>query len=160
MSKAFLPCLTLAGVCALASAFSYGAGLRISLDRENRVLTCVPVEQERFELSFIHSVSITPVTDYYRLIEAEEGTLSIKQTAETFIAHGQGLPSLVDEPDALSFENDHGLFVLKMDRDIHNLIVRTDKRFRNRLRTGDTTLNLNQWPDAGLRIVPVSNCHQ
>lgn len=150
----------LVGAIALASSFSYGAGLRISLDRDSRVLTCLPVEHERFELSFIHSVSLTPVTDYYRLIEAEDGRLSIKQTAETFIAHGQGLPSLVDEPDALSFENDNGQFVLKMDRDIGRLIVRTDKRFRNRLRTGNTTLNLNQWPDAGLRILPVSNCHQ
>lgn len=149
----------LAGALALASSFSYGAGLKIGLDRSNEVLTCIPVENGRFELSFIHSVSLTPVTDYYRLLETEDAVPAIRQTAEVFVTHGQGLPSLVDEPDATAFENRDGHFVLTMDRRIDNLIVRTDQRFRNRLHTGDSTFNLNQWPDAGLRIVPVSNCH-
>nr|WP_251068293.1 DUF1850 domain-containing protein [Marinobacter sp. C7] len=151
--------LLLAGV--LASAGDLQAdGLEISQYREGRVLTCVPVIDAEFELSFIHSVSLTPVTDYYRLIKSPTGDLTIKQTAEVFVAHGQGLPSLVNEPDATSFEHRNGQFILKMDRKIGRLIVRTDQRFKNRLHTGNSTINLNQWPDSGLLIAPVSNCQQ
>lgn len=151
--------MLLAGALALADSV-HGAGLHIFQDRENRPLTCIPVVDGRFELSFIHSVSMTPVRDFYRLTETEQGGLSIRQTAERFIAHGQGLPSLVDEPDATSFSNDNGTFVLSIDRAIGRLIVRTDRRFRNRLHTGGTTIDLNQWPDTGLRITPVPDCHQ
>lgn len=151
--------LLLAGV--LASAGNLSAdGLEVSHYREGRLLTCVPVIDGEFELSFIHSVSLTPVTDHYRLIKSRGGDLAIKQTAEIFVAHGQGLPSLVNEPDATSFERRNGQFILEMDRKIGRLIVRTDERFKNRLHTGNSTINLNQWPDSGLLIAPVSNCQQ
>ncbi|MBU2953530.1 DUF1850 domain-containing protein [Marinobacter sp. F3R08] len=151
--------LLLAGV--LSSAGHLQAdGLEISQYREGRLLTCVPVTDGMFELSFIHSVSLTPVTDFYRLITSPVGDLTISQTAEVFIAHGQGLPSLVNEPDALSFEHRNGQFILKMDRKIGRLVVRTDQRFKNRLHTGNSTINLNQWPDSGLLFTPVSNCQQ
>lgn len=159
MNKSVLP-LLLAGALALASNLG-AAGIEVSQHREGRLLTCVPVVDRKFELSFIHSVSLTPVTDYYRLTESRAGGLKIKQTAEVFLAHGQGLPSLVNEPDATSFELRNGQFILEMDRDIGRLIVRTDKRYKNRLHTGNSTIiNLNQWPDSGLLIAPVSNCQQ
>lgn len=151
--------LLLAGVVASAGDLQ-ADGLEISQYREGRLLTCVPVIDAEFELSFIHSVSLTPVTDYYRLIQSPTGDLTIKQTAEVFVAHGQGLPSLVNEPDATSFERRNGQFILKMDRKIGRLIVRTDQRFENRLHTGNSTINLNQWPDSGLLIAPVSKCQQ
>lgn len=151
--------LLLAGVFALAGNLQ-ADGLEVSQHREGRLLTCIPVVDREFELSFIHSVSLTPVTDYYRLTESRAGDLKIKQTAEVFLAHGQGLPSLVNEPNATSFELRNGQFILEMDRDIGRLIVRTDKRFKNRLHTGNSIINLNQWPDSGLLIAPVSNCQQ
>lgn len=158
LNKAALS-LMLAG--ALASAGHLQAeAIEISQYREGRLMTCVPVIDGRFELSFIHSVSVTPVTDYYRLIKSPTGDLTIKQTAEAFFAHGQGLPSLVNEPDATSFERQNGQFILRMNRKIDRLIVRTDERFKNRMHTGNSTINLNQWPDSGLLIVPVSNCQQ
>lgn len=157
LNKTAWPLLMLAGAFALAGNVS-AAGLEISQYRENRILTCVPVVDQRFELSFIHSVSLTPVTDYYRLTGPQKDGLAIEQTAEVFFAHGQGLPSLVNEPDATSFERRNGQFILKMNRDIGQLIVRTDKRFKNRLHTGRTTIDLNQWPDSGLLIAPVSSC--
>ena len=155
LNKSVLPVL-LVGALALAGNLG-AAGVEISQYREGRLLTCVPLVDRTFELSFVHSVSLTPVTDYYRLIESPAGDLKINQTAEVFLAHGQGLPSLVDEPDATSFELRNGQFILEMDRDIGRLIVRTDKRFKNRLHTGNSVINLNQWPDSGLMIAPVSN---
>ncbi|MFV8570698.1 DUF1850 domain-containing protein [Marinobacter sp. SBS5] len=149
--------LLLAGAFALAGNLQ-AAGLEISHYREGRLLACISVADKEFELSFIHSVSLTPVKDYYRLVEPATGGLTINQTAEVFIAHGQGLPSLVNEPDAKSFKHRNGQFILEMDRDIGQLIVRTDRRFKNRLHTGNKNINLNQWPDGGLLISPVFNC--
>ncbi|QBM16888.1 hypothetical protein MARI_09870 [Marinobacter sp. JH2] len=149
--------LLLAGAFALVGDLQ-AAGLEISQYREGKLLTCVPLVDRKFELSFIHSVSLTPVKDYYRLDETASGELTINQTSEVFLAHGQGLPSLVNEPDATSFKRKNGAFILEMDRNIGQLIVRTDRRFKNRLHTGNKHINLNQWPDSGLLIFPVSNC--
>ncbi|MBK1885649.1 DUF1850 domain-containing protein [Marinobacter sp. DY40_1A1] len=149
--------LLLAGAFALAGNLQ-AAGLEISYYREGKLLACVSLEDKEFELSFIHSVSLTPVKDYYQLVESPAGELTINQTAEVFIAHGQGLPSLVNEPDAKSFKRRNGKFILEMDRGIGQLIVRTDQRFENRLYVGNRNINLNQWPDGGLLITPVSNC--
>lgn len=149
--------LLLAGAFALAGNLQ-AADLEISYYREGKLLACIPVADKTFELSFIHSVSHTPVTDYYRVVESSAGGLTINQTAEVFIAHGQGLPSLVNEPDATSFKHRNGQFILEMDRDIGPLIVRTDRRFKNRLHAGNNKINLNQWPDGGLLISPVFNC--
>ena len=149
--------LLLAGAFALAGNLQ-AEGLEISDYREGKLLACISVTDREFGLSFIHSVSLTPVKDYYRLVESKAGELTINQTAEVFIAHGQGLPSLVNEPDAKSFKRRNGQFILEMDRDIGQLIVRTDQRFENRLHTGTRNINLNQWPDGGLLITPVYNC--
>jgi hypothetical protein len=132
-------------------------GLSISVYREGKPLDCVVLEQSTFELSFIHSVSLTPVTDYYTVVQSPMG-FQIVQTSETFFAHGQGLPSLVNEPDATDFRIENGQFVLTMSRPIEQLIVRTDVRFENRLHTRSETTNLNRWPDNGLLLKPVSSC--
>lgn len=157
-NKALAALVLLIGACAPVSHLS-AAALEISLHRAGTLLACLPVADHKFELSFIHSVSKTPVRDFYELVRTPAQGLTIKQTQETFMAHGQGLPSLVQEPDAITFERRNGQFVLTMERDIPQLIVRTDQRFKNRLHTGTTTMNLNQWPDSGLAIVPVPNCH-
>lgn len=132
--------------------------LQISQSRSEQDLQCVELKDAQFELSFIHSVSLTPVIDKYQILETYNG-FKIRQTEEVFLAHGQGLPSLTQEPDALSFELINGSFVLKMNREISNLIVRTDARFENKLRTGSKNINLNKWPDTGLRITPITSCH-
>lgn len=102
----------------------------------------------RFALSFIHSVSLTPVRDEY-VLTAEDG---LRQTAEIFIAHGQGLPSSADEPDATGWTHKDGIFTLTMDRPIPRLIVRTNARYENRLHIEDQTIDLNQWGDRALEL--------
>lgn len=135
----------------------FGAALNISQIRSETFLECVELYANSFDLTFIHSVSLTPVIDKY-VITKTGGELSILQTEEQFFAHGQGLPSLLNEPDATGFETKDGMFVLKLNRAIPDLIVRTDKRFQNRLHTGDTLVNLNQWSDIGLHIIPIKSC--
>lgn len=149
--------LLVAAALPLTTGTASAAALQISQSRGDTQLTCVPVADNTFELSFIHSVSLTPVEDLYQIRRQGQG-LTILQTAERFTAHGQGLPSMAGEPDATAFEHKNGTFILQMQRPIRDLIVRTDQRFKNRLHTGQTTVNLNQWPDTGLRIKPVDHC--
>lgn len=139
------------------SSLSFGAALSISQIRSDRFLDCIELPDNHFDLTFIHSVSLTPVIDKY-IVVSKDGEFSILQTAEHFFAHGQGLPSLVNEPDAYSFETKNNEFILKLNREIHDLIVRTDSRFKNRLHTADDVVNLNQWSDIGLHIVPIKSC--
>ncbi len=144
-------------VVAIASSVQ-ASSLRIEDYRSDTVLGCVTLVDQTFSLSFIHSVSLTPVHDQYRLLNDGSGGQRILQTEERFIAHGQGLPSMANEPNMLAFEHRNGQFIVRLKRPINDLIVRTDSRFNNRLHTGQTTINLNQWPDSGLRIQPVDHC--
>jgi hypothetical protein len=100
-----------------------------------------------FSLSFIHSVSQTPVRDDYRV---EAGC--IVQVAETFQTHEAGLPSLEQEADALEWEWQDGQFLLRMQRPIHHLVMRTDRQYRNRLHLADRTIDLNQWDNQALEL--------
>jgi hypothetical protein len=103
-----------------------------------------------FSLSFIHSVSLTPVRDHYQAVGRR-----IVQTAETFQAHGAGLPSGTDEPDATGWEIHDGQFVIRMQRQIPRLVVRTDRNYRNRLHIGGLEINLNGWDDQALELAVV-----
>jgi hypothetical protein len=112
---------------------------------------CMPADGS-FSLSFVHSVSLTPVRDDYR-IEAGQ----IVQVAETFQTHEAGLPSLEQEADALGWEWQEGKFVLHMRRKIPHLVMRTDRQYRNRLHLGDEIIDLNQWNDQALEL-SIENC--
>ncbi len=141
----------------LASSLNFAQGLQISQARTDKKLLCVPVDKQ-FALSFIHSVSLTPVVDWYEIQEDKQ----ILQTREDFITHGQGLPSLENEPDATEFEIHKEGYRLHLIRKINNLLVRTDKRFKNSLTVKKNkqlnTINLNQWADTSLHIQVVANC--
>jgi len=105
-----------------------------------------------FSLSFVHSVSVTPVTDRYEVVKNK-----IVQTSETFMAHGAGLPSSADEPGGLRWTQENNEFCLTMVRPIEKLVVRTDRNYKNRLIIEDRTVNLNQWEDQAL-LISVDTC--
>ncbi len=104
-------------------------------------------DQQKFALTFIHSVSKTPVRDEYR-IEGNE----IIQTAEIFEAHGAGLPSDTRDAGAVSWESRDGRFILHLQRPIPQLVVRTDRNYRNRLLVGGQEINLCRWEDQALEL--------
>lgn len=118
---------------------------------EGETLAEMPLDADgRFALTFIHSVSLTPVRDEY-VIEPDG---AIRQTAEIFVAHGQGLPSSADEPGGLAWEHEDGRFRLTMDRPIPRLVVRTDDRYENRLHAEGRTLDLTRWGNRALDLHP------
>ena len=110
-------------------------------------------EDGSFSLSFIHSVSNTPVRDDYRFAEGK-----ITQAREIFETHGAGLPSQVDEPNITSWRRVKDTFIVEMCRPIPKLVVHTDKRYKNRLHLKHQNINLNQWPDGAIELRGVP-CH-
>ncbi|TNE40701.1 MAG: DUF1850 domain-containing protein [Alphaproteobacteria bacterium] len=107
----------------------------------------LPDGENDFSLFFIHSVSKTEVEDQYRVNGPH-----IIQTAELFIAHGAGLPSLKDEVGEQSWTLENGQFVLKMDRPIDKLVLRVNPDYRNRLVFDGTDLDITQWGRRALLI--------
>lgn len=152
--------LLVVGVAFLATP-SPSEALSLNLEdyRADKILACYPLKRPDFSLSFIHSVSLSPVTDRYQITGSDQDNLHILQTEEEFVTHGQGLPSLTNEPDAVYFEKKQDSFILHLNRPIPDLIVRLDTRFKNRLHLDHHIINLNQWSDGlGLRVRPVSHC--
>lgn len=134
--------------------------LQVSRFRSGEVLgQWVLDNRHYFALGFVHSVSETPVVDYYRIIN--ESQLTIIQTGERFEHHGAGLPS--NQNEGQNWTHHSGYFWLAMQRDIPQLIVRTDKNYHNRLYIGEIfgkpltahAVDLNQWDDDALWIQPL-----
>ncbi|MFD2741552.1 DUF1850 domain-containing protein [Sulfitobacter aestuarii] len=94
-------------------------------------------DDNSFSLGFIHSVSRTPVRDLYVLRDG-----AILQTGEIFEAHGAGLPSLGNDLDATGFRHEEGRFILDLDRQIGEMIVRIQREFKNTLYIGSEIIPL------------------
>lgn len=105
-----------------------------------------------FSLSFIHSVSGTPVVDQYQLDNDR-----ITQSAEIFEAHGAGLPSQSDELNASGWRHENGHFILELDRPIDILIVRIQAEYDNTLHINDTAIEL---ASLGHSVLRLASCNQ
>ncbi|ASM74811.1 MULTISPECIES: DUF1850 domain-containing protein [Roseobacteraceae] len=102
-----------------------------------------------FELSFIHSVSHTPVRDLYRV---ENG--QIVQTAEIFLAHGAGLPSIANDMDATGWRHENGQFILDMHRLTGPIPLRIQAEFKNTLHIAGTDLPLADLGHSAITLAP------
>ncbi|MBE3636766.1 DUF1850 domain-containing protein [Mangrovicoccus algicola] len=102
-----------------------------------------------FELSFIHSVSRTPVTDAYRVERGE-----IVQTRETFMAHGAGLPSIANDIDATGWRHEDGHFILDMHRRTGPIPLRIQAQYENTLHIAGTDLPLADLGHSALTLAP------
>lgn len=102
-----------------------------------------------FELSFIHSVSRTPVRDLYRVDNGQ-----IVQTAEIFMAHGAGLPSIANDMDATGWRHENGTFILDMHRLTGPIPIRIQAEFNNTLHIAGTDLPLADLGHSALTLAP------
>ncbi|MDK3016578.1 DUF1850 domain-containing protein [Pseudodonghicola flavimaris] len=141
-----LPCLP-----AMASAGAGAGWLCLTETRgEGREIARLPLGPDgTFDLSFIHSVSRTPVTDSYRV---EEGR--IVQTRETFMAHGAGLPSIANDMDATGWRHENGHFILDMHRLTGPIPLRIQAQFKNTLHIAGTHLPLAELGQSALTLAP------
>ena len=104
----------------------------------------------QFSLSFIHSVSMTPVIDVYRL-----DTTGLVQTAEIFQSHGAGLPSFAGDIGEQGWRHEEGKFILDMARQFDRIRVRVQKEYKNTLHIGAQSIQLADL-DAG--VLTLSPC--
>ena len=137
----------------LPSLASAGGGASLCLTEtrgQGREIARYPLGQDQaFSLSFIHSVSRTPVTDIYR-IEAGE----IVQTAEVFTAHGAGLPSIADDIGATGWRHENGRFILDMERPTGPIPLRIQAQYQNTLHIAGTDLPLADLGHPALTLAP------
>ncbi|WP_136635129.1 DUF1850 domain-containing protein [Pseudooceanicola onchidii] len=110
----------------------------------------LPLGDDRtFDLSFIHSVSRTLVTDSY-VVETGE----IIQTREVFVAHGAGLPSIANDMDATAWRHENGQFILDMRRHTGPIPLRVQAQFKNTLHIADKAFPLADLGHAALTLAP------
>lgn len=113
-------------------------------------ITRLPLGPDRtFDLSFIHSVSRTPVIDSYRL---EDG--QILQTREVFVAHGAGLPSIANDMDATGWRHEDGRFILDLNRLTGPIPLRIQAEFKNTLTIDGADLFLADLGHPALTLAP------
>lgn len=134
-----------------ASAGSSASWLCLTETRgEQSEVARLPLGPDRtFDLSFIHSVSRTPVTDSYLVVGDE-----IVQTREVFVAHGAGLPSIANDMDATGWRHEDGHFILDMNRHTGPIPLRIQAQFKNTIHIDGTDLPLADLGYPALTLAP------
>lgn len=125
---------------------------RFPVSKSNIALHKVNIVSDQFSLSFIHSVSKTPVFDDYIINSGQ-----IIQIQERFLNHGAGLPSGTDDGNETSWQIKDGVFHLKMNRLIKRLVVRVNPEYKNTLLVGENKFDLTRW---GRRAIEIKFCKQ
>lgn len=98
-----------------------------------------------FTLSYVHSVTRTPVVETYRI----DGD-AIVQTEIRFSQHGPGLPTQADAGG--TFERRDGQFVLSMSRRLPSIVMRVNADQRPELRAGTLTVDLAGWGNRAIAL--------
>lgn len=122
-------CLTLAG---------HPDGARLSL-------LALPPDDASFALVYTHSVTLTPVTERYRV----DGS-AIVETEMRFEQHGPGLPTEADAGG--TFSRADGRFVVTMDRRLSEIVMQVHRDQSPRLVAGTRTVDLAQWGNRALAL--------
>jgi hypothetical protein len=102
---------------------------------------------QTFSLSFIHSVSLTPVVDEY-VLRSE----MIIQTREIFEAHGAGLPSFDNDVGATGWQFEDGKFILEMVRPFDQMRIRIQHEYKNALHIAGQDIDLSQFDSSVLML--------
>ena len=126
-SLAHAACITLA---------SHPDGARLSL-------LALPEEDLSFSITYVHSVTRTPVIERYKLAGSE-----IVETEMRFEQHGPGLPTEADAGG--TFSNGDGRFVVTMDRHFPTIVMQVHRDQSPRLVAGTRSFDLAQWGNRAL----------
>ncbi|MET0346705.1 MAG: DUF1850 domain-containing protein [Casimicrobiaceae bacterium] len=98
-----------------------------------------------FRLTYIHSVTRTPVDEVYRV----EG-LRIVETEIRFDQHGPGLPTAPDAGG--TFEHRDGKFVARVNRTFDTIVMRVHADQQPALIAGAQSLDLARWGNRALAL--------
>ena len=109
----------------------------------------MPQDREEFTISYVHSVTLTPVLESYKLAGGE-----IVETAMRFEQHGPGLPTEADAGG--SFTRSDGRFIVTMDRHFQTIVMQVHRDQVPRLNAGTRSLDLAQWGNRALALAATS----
>jgi len=124
-----------------------GACLVLAPQPDGTALAQVPVPDDgaAFTLTYVHSVTRTPVIERYR-IDAD----TIVQFAIEFEQHGPGLPTQADPGQR--FERRGGRFVVTMQRRFDVIVMRVHADQQPRLDVGQRQFDLATWGNRALAL--------
>ncbi|MFO1280954.1 MAG: DUF1850 domain-containing protein [Burkholderiales bacterium] len=126
-----------------------GACLAIDASRDQRALARVdlPSDSPVFTVTYIHSVTRTPVEERYRVDGA-----TIVQESIRFEEHGPGLPTQADPGGG--WRRDAKGTTVTMHRGLDSIAMRVDADQRPRLAHAAATapLPLTQWDEGAIRL--------
>ena len=126
----------------------------LSSHPEGRPLAQIEAARDAFAISYVHSVTRTPVDERYRLDGA-----TIVQVSIRFEQHGPGLPTEADAGGR--WRREGGAYVVTMDRRLDTIAMRVSAEQKPRLTVdGDPrAVNLTQWGDRGIALnARAGNC--
>ncbi len=133
--------------CALTAPTALAACLSLSSFPDGLVLSRVPLppDSPTFALTYVHSVTRTPVAEEYSAIGGE-----LVETEIRFEQHGPGMPTEADSGG--TFSRSDGKFVVTMDRHFPMIVMRVHADQSPRLVVGMRAMDLAQWGNRALSL--------
>ena len=134
-------------VASLGASIASGACLTLAGYPDGTELTHValPDRESSFGIAYVHSVTLTPVLERYRVDGSE-----IVQTEMEFEQHGPGLPTEADANG--TFAHRAGQFVATMNRRFPSIVMRVHADQAPRLTVGPRGEDLAQWGNRALLV--------
>ena len=141
----------LLGALALAASSVRADGcLQLMAMPEARVLATLS-RADTFIMTYVHSVTRTPVDEAYRI----DGHRLV-QTSIAFVNHGPGLPTEADAGQ--SWSEVGGRFVLTMSRPFERIRMRVHRDQSPRLAIAGDSIDLAQWGNRSIELASTA-CH-
>jgi hypothetical protein len=131
----------------LVSGSAQGACLALTSHPDHAPLlrVALPADDASFAITYLHSVTRTPVAELYRVADRE-----IVETEMRFEQHGPGLPTEADAGG--TFTRSDGRFVVTMDRRFPDIVMQVHRDQSPRLLAGTRSLDLAQWGNRALTL--------
>jgi hypothetical protein len=105
----------------------------------------LPDSDASFSITYMHSVTRTPVTERYGIAGSE-----IVETEIRFEQHGPGLPTEADAGGTFTQRDDS--FVVTMDRHYPSIVMQMHRDQSPRLVAGSRVHDLAQWGNRALEL--------
>ena len=139
--------LALFATCNLAASAAFAACVTLASHPDGRMLATValPPDDPSFALTYVHSVTRTPVVERYAVFGSE-----LVETEIRFEQHGPGLPTEADAGG--TFTRSDGNFVVTMNRHFPGIVMQVHADLSPRLVVGACVTDLAQWGNRALSL--------
>jgi hypothetical protein len=138
----------LVGLFAAGIAHAACIAVASSPDGERVAAVSLPAQAPVFTVTYVHSVTRTPVEERYRV----DGD-AIVETEIRFEQHGPGLPTEPDAGERWTRLGDR--YVVTLNRRFLRVVMRIDAETRPTLSTDGQRVDLAQWGSRSLELKPI-----